>query len=193
MTDTLHFLIERYGLIVVFIGCIAEGESVAIIGGFFAHQHVLHTAAVYIAAFMGAFIGDTGFFVLGRRFSDHPRVLAMRERPGFSHAYEMVRKHPDLFVLSNRFIYGMRLVGGVAAGLSGIAVWRFLVFNAASSAAWAALFVTLGYFFGLGAEQILGKALLRHEKLFIGLGIGLVVAVIAAIAAHKLAKRQKIA
>ena len=87
-------------------------------------------------------------------------------------------------MLSNRFIYGMRLVGGVAAGLSGISLPRFLVLNAASSALWAGLFVSLGYFFGIGAEQILGKALLRHEKLFIGLGVGIAVAVAAALVAH---------
>lgn len=184
MTELLHELIVRYGLIAVFVGCIAEGESVAIIGGFFAHQHMMHLWAVYLVAFLGAFAGDTGFFLFGRFFSGNARVEALRGRPGFAQADAAVRNHPNIFVLSNRFIYGMRLVGGVAAGLSGISLPRFLVLNAASSALWAGLFVSLGYFFGIGAEQILGKALLRHEKLFIGLGVGIAVAVAAALVAH---------
>ena len=36
MTETLHWLVARYGLIAVFLGCVAEGESAAILGGFFA-------------------------------------------------------------------------------------------------------------------------------------------------------------
>ena len=36
MIDTLHWLVARYGLIAVFLGCVAEGESAAILGGFFA-------------------------------------------------------------------------------------------------------------------------------------------------------------
>ena len=36
----LHQLVARYGLIAVFLGCVAEGESAAILGGFFAHQKV---------------------------------------------------------------------------------------------------------------------------------------------------------
>ncbi|TIN07946.1 MAG: DedA family protein, partial [Mesorhizobium sp.] len=40
MTEAIHRLIEQYGLIAVFFGCVAEGESAAILGGFFAHQHI---------------------------------------------------------------------------------------------------------------------------------------------------------
>ncbi|TIT47170.1 MAG: DedA family protein, partial [Mesorhizobium sp.] len=40
MTEAIHHFIEQYGLLAVFLGCVAEGESAAILGGFFAHQHV---------------------------------------------------------------------------------------------------------------------------------------------------------
>jgi membrane protein DedA with SNARE-associated domain len=191
MTEFIHHLIEQYGLIAVFLGCVAEGESAAILGGFFAHQHVFVLWHAALAAFFGAFAGDTFFFVLGRSFEDHPRVLNLRRRPGFSHAYQMVRDHPSLFVLSNRYIYGMRLVGGIAAGLSGISPLRFVALNALSSAVWAALFTGLGYVFGLGAEQIVGRALLHHQRLLIALGIGLAVAAAAFLVAHHVAGRER--
>lgn len=191
MTGIVHHLIERYGLIAVFLGCVAEGESAAILGGFFAHQHIFlpwHTA---LAAFLGAFAGDTFFFILGRGFEDHPRVLKLRKRPGFSHAYRMVRDHPNLFVLSNRYIYGMRLVGGIAAGLSGISPLRFVALNAISSAVWALLFTGIGYVFGLGAEQIIGHALLHHERLLVALGVGLAVTALAFLVAHHVAGKER--
>lgn len=192
MTEIIHHLIERYGLIAVFLGCLAEGESAAILGGFFAHQQVFVLWQTFAAAFLGAFLGDTAFFILGHSFAEHPYVKRLSQRPGFSHAYRLVRSHPNLFVLGNRYIYGMRLVGGIAAGISGIAVPRFVALNAASAMVWSALFSGVGYIFGLGAERIIGRALVHHERLLIALGIGIVVIAVAAFVAHYFAHRERI-
>ncbi|CCV07244.1 conserved membrane hypothetical protein [Mesorhizobium metallidurans STM 2683] len=191
MTDFVHRLIEQYGLIAVFLGCVAEGESAAILGGFFAHQQVFGLWQAFLAAAMGAFVGDTFFFVLGRSFADHPFVIKLRGRPGFSHAYRLVSNHPNIFVLSNRYIYGMRLVGGIAAGFASIPVARFVILNAISSLVWAALFSSVGYVFGLGAERIVGQALHRHERLLIALAIGLVVAGLAWFVARHVARKER--
>ncbi|MER9598923.1 MULTISPECIES: DedA family protein [unclassified Mesorhizobium] len=191
MTEAIHRLIEQYGLVAVFLGCVAEGESAAILGGFFAHQHVFVPWQAFLAAAIGAFVGDTFFFILGRSFADHQFVIRLRGRPGFSHAYRLVTTHPNIFVLSNRYIYGLRLVGGIAAGLSGIAAARFVILNAISSVVWAALFCAVGYVFGLGAERIVGQALARHERLLIALAIGIVVVVLARFAAHSVAKKER--
>ncbi len=191
MPEIIHHLIERYGLIAVFLGCVAEGESAAILAGFFAHQHVFLLRHALLAAFLGAFVGDTCFFFLGHSFADHRWVKRLRKRPGFSHAYRLVRQHPNIFVLSNRYIYGMRLVGGIAAGLSGISIWKFVLLNAISSLVWASLFCGLGYVFGLGAEHLIGRALLHHQRLLIALGVGLAVAAAAAFIAHHVARKER--
>ena len=191
MTELIHHLVERYGLIAVFAGCVAEGESAAILGGFFAHQHVFLPWQAWLAAFLGAFTGDTFFFVLGRSFAENPHVIRLRKRPGFSHAYRLVRSHPNLFVLCNRYIYGMRLVGGIASGLSGISPLRFVTLNGISSAVWASLFVSLGYLFGLGAERVAGRALLHHQRLLVALAIGVAVAAAAFVIAHHVAGRER--
>ncbi|TIN04289.1 MAG: DedA family protein, partial [Mesorhizobium sp.] len=167
MTEAIHRLIEQYGLIAVFLGCVAEGESAAILGGFFAHQHIFVLWQAFLAAFLGAFAGDTAFFTLGRSFADHPYVVRLRRRPGFRRAYRLLNTHPNIFVLTNRYIYGMRLVGGIAAGLSTVSVPRFVILNAISSAVWAALFGTVGYVFGLGAERMVGQAFARHERVLV--------------------------
>ncbi len=175
MIDFLHYLVERFGLIAVFAGCLAEGESAAIFGGFFAHQQVFAVWHTVADAFAGAFLGDTALFLAGRRFADHPRVLALRARPGFSHAHALVERHPNIFILTNRFIYGLRMVGGVAAGLSSVPVPRFLALNAASALVWACIFVSLGYFFGAGAEHLIGDALVKHQRLLIGVALAVAV------------------
>ncbi|ANN59087.1 hypothetical protein A9174_21695 [Mesorhizobium loti NZP2037] len=191
MTEAIHHFIEQYGLLAVFLGCVAEGESAAILGGFFAHQNVFVLWHAIVAAALGAFAGDTCFFILGRSFADNRHVVRLRRRPGFRRAYRLLNTHPNIFVLSNRYVYGMRLVGGIAAGLSTIAAPRFVILNAISSTIWAVLFSTIGYVFGLGAEHFVGQALMRHERLFIGLGIGLTVAVLAWLFARHIAKRER--
>lgn len=180
MDRLIHHLIDQYGLLAVFLGCLAEGETAAILGGFFAHQRLFAPWQSVLAAFCGAALGDTGFFLLGRRFAQHPWVARMRTRPGFDRADRLLRQHPNLFVLSNRYIYGMRLVGGVAAGLAEIPLWRFVLLNAVSALAWAVLFTTLGYVFGLGVEQAFGRALHVHQRLWLALGLALVVGLAAA-------------
>ena len=191
MTNAIHHLIEQYGLLAVFLGCVAEGESAAILGGFFAHQQVFVLWHAFLAAALGAFVGDTFFFILGRSFADHPYVVRLRKRPGFRRAYRLLNTHPNIFVLSNRYVYGMRLVGGIAAGLSRITVQRFVILNAISSVIWAVLFSTVGYVFGLGAEHFVGQALMHHERLLVGLGIGLTVAVFAWLIARHVAKKER--
>ncbi|MBZ9967613.1 DedA family protein [Mesorhizobium sp. BR1-1-2] len=191
MSDAIHHFIEQYGLIAVFLGCVAEGESAAILGGFFAHQHIFILWQTVVVAALGAFAGDTCFFILGRSFADHRYVVGLRKRPGFRRAYRLLNTHPNIFVLSNRYVYGMRLVGGIAAGLSNIAAPRFIVLNAISSAVWAVLFSTIGYVFGLGAEHFIGQALLRHERILVGLAIGLAVAVFAWLIARHFARKER--
>lgn len=190
MIDILHHLVEQYGLIAIFLGCVAEGESAAILGGFFSHQALFSPWAAFLMAAAGAFLGDTLFFVLGRRFSTHPYVVRLRHRPGFSHAMRLVEAHPSIFVLSNRYIYGLRLVGGVASGMANIPAPKFLVLNLLSSLVWAALFGSLGYFFGIGAERIIGDTLRDHHRLVIGLGIGLATATVAWLIAHHMMKKE---
>jgi membrane protein DedA with SNARE-associated domain len=191
MSDLLHRLVEQYGLIAVFLGCLAEGESAAIFGGFFAHQAVFDPLATLLVAFAGAWLGDTGLFLAGRRFADHPRIQAYRSRPGFSHAHSLIERHPNLFVLSNRFIYGLRAIGGVAAGLSTVPVGRFMALNAVSAAVWACLFVSVGYFFGAGAEHFIGDELVKHERLLIGIGVSVAIAALGLWLGHRYLVRTR--
>jgi Uncharacterized membrane-associated protein len=191
MNEIIHHLIEQYGLVAIFAGCIMEGETAAILGGYFSHQGLLSGWMAFAAAALGAFAGDCGFFLMGRRFAQRPFVQKLREKPGFSHAYEAVRAHPNIFVLGNRFVYGLRLAGGVAAGLSQIEAARFVVLNAISSLIWATAFWSLGYFFGLGAEAVLGTALRAHHRLLIALGLGVVSLAVAWFLTRHFAARRR--
>ena len=185
MDHIIEHSIAQYGLIAVFLGCLLEGETAALLGGFFAHQQAFALWQTVLAAFCGATLGDTGFFLLGRRFAQHRWVRRLRAQPGFDRADRLLRQHPTLFVLSNRYLYGMRLVSGVAAGLAEIGLARFIVPNMVSAACWAVLFSALGYLFGLGAQQVLGHALHAHQRLWLALALALMVVMgLAALLVH---------
>ena len=64
--------------------------------------------------------------------------------------------------------------------------------NAISAAVWAALFSGLGYVFGAGAQQIIGRALLHHERVLVALAIGLVIFAIAFAVARTLIRRERV-
>ena len=191
MSDLIHHLIEQYGLLAVLLGCVAEGETAAILGGFLAHQQLFALWQTVLAALLGATLGDTAFFLLGRHFAQHRWVQKMRRQAGFERAIMLLRRHPNGFVLLNRYVYGMRTVGGVAAGLAEISVARFMLLNAASALVWAVLFSTLGYAFGLGAEHLMGRALHVHQRLWLALGLALVVASAAALLRHRIRRRAR--
>lgn len=191
VADTLHVLVERYGLLAVFVGCLAEGESAAMLAGFFVHQRIFVGWQAFAVAFTGAFLGDTALFLLGRRLSGHHYVQRVVRKPGFSHAHRLVNRYPNAFVLANRFLYGLRTVGGVAVGMSAITLSRFLILNAISALAWVMLFGSLGYFFALGAEKVIGAELVEHQRLLIGIAAALALAIAALVVARHVVKGEK--
>ena len=66
-------------------------------------------------------------------------------------------RHPDGFILSLRFLYGLRTVGPIALGVSNVPAPRFLVLNVVAAAIWAVCFSLLGYLFGQTIESLLGR------------------------------------
>ncbi len=59
-----------------------------------------------------------------------------------------LEKYAVAFILSYRFIYGLRNVSGVAVGLSHIPWKKFAVWNAIAAFVWALSFAGFGYLFG---------------------------------------------
>lgn len=191
MSPTIVHLVQHYGLAAIFLGCVAEGESFAVLGGFLSHQGFFAPWNAFAAMALGAFLGDSLFYVAGRFFASNPRVAAIKQRPGFDRVFALVNDHPAKFVLLNRYAYGFRLIGGVAAGMADIPAPKFIGLNALSSMIWAALFGAIGWFFGLGAERLIGDFLHDHHRLLIGLAIAAVIAVIGGILAHNFAGKAR--
>ena len=163
MSPALHEFIANYGLWAVLGGTLLEGESVVVFAGFLAHQHLLRLPGVMLCAFAGSLIADQALFYLGRRWRDHRLVLRLRAKPAFAKALAAVDRHPDGFILSLRFLYGLRTVGPIALGVSNVPAPRFLVLNVVAAAIWAVCFSLLGYLFDRPSSRCWAAAWRRNQ------------------------------
>ncbi|MBI3796915.1 MAG: DedA family protein [Deltaproteobacteria bacterium] len=165
----LTALIQTYGYGIVLLGTVLEGETVLILAGFAAHRGYLHLPLVIVTATVGGFLGDQGYFLLGRRFGDRLFHRFPTLESGTTRFTQLLNRHSVLVILSLRFLYGLRTVGPVAVGMSTVSWQRFLVLNLLGAIFWSAVFASLGYAFGNLAEALLGEVKEVEKWIFVAI------------------------
>ncbi|EGW7510951.1 DedA family protein [Salmonella enterica] len=147
----INTLITHYGYAALVIGSMAEGETVTLLGGVTAHQGLLKFPLVVVAVALGGMMGDQLLYLLGRCYGGKILRRFPRYHTKIGHAQKMIQRHPYLFVIGTRFMYGFRVVGPLLIGASRLPPKIFLPLNIVGALVWALLFTTLGY---LGGEVI---------------------------------------
>jgi membrane protein DedA with SNARE-associated domain len=161
---TLESLVEHYGYVAILVGCLVEGETVLLLGGFAAHRGYLRLAGVIAAAFFGTVLGDQFYFLLGR---ERGRAFLARRptwRGPLARVEPLVRRHQNLLIFGFRFLYGIRTVTPFALGFARVSPLRFLALNLPSALAWSVAVTGLGYLTGDALQALLGN-LRRYEAL----------------------------
>ncbi|MGH8418139.1 MAG: DedA family protein [Pseudomonas sp.] len=188
-----HFL-QEFGYFALFLGTFFEGETILVLAGFLAFRGYMDINLVVVVAFFGSYAGDQLWYFMGRK---HGRKLLAR-RPRWQllgdRALEHIRRHPDIWVLSFRFVYGLRTVMPVAIGLSGYPPGRYLLLNGIGAAVWAAALGAAAYKFGAVLEGLLGNVK-KYELWVLGalLVIGGVLWIWRRIKNARIAKEAKLA
>jgi membrane protein DedA with SNARE-associated domain len=141
-------LIQTYGYMAVAVGTFLEGETVLILAGAAASRGHLSMPMLIAVAAVASFAGDQLFFHLGRRYGSRllgrfPSLQRHTER-----ARGLLERHHTPLILSIRFLYGLRIAGPMAIGMSGVAWPRFLVLNLTGAIVWAWAVATVGYWSG---------------------------------------------
>jgi undecaprenyl-diphosphatase len=186
LDNLIHFisLIGLWGYLVIFVivalecqalfGLFMPGESLVVLGGFFAEQGifdlgvlipVIAAAAVLgdsIGYQLGRYLGSGWLIQQGRRFRLRQEYLDRMD--GF------FARHGGKAVFASHFMRLMRALMPFVAGASRMRYRQFLIFNAMGCILWATTFVTLGYFAGASwhvaakwigrASEIIGGAIL---------------------------------
>ncbi|EEJ1824856.1 DedA family protein [Salmonella enterica] len=147
----INTLITHYGYTALVIGSMAEGETITLLGGVAAHQGLLKFPLVAAAVALGGMMGDQLLYLLGRCYGGKILRRFPRYHTKIRRAQKMIQRHPYLFVIGTRFMYGFRVVGPLLIGASRLPPKIFLPLNIVGALIWALLFTTLGY---LGGEVI---------------------------------------
>jgi len=153
----IHELLRQYGdwfYLLTFLWTAIEGETFVIFAGLAAQKGVLNVFLLFLAAWLGSMTGDQIFFFLGRRFGTHILEHMPHLKPRIDRVLGWLEKYAVIFILSYRFMYGLRNVSGVAVGLSHLPWRRFALWNAVAAFVWAATFVGFGYMFGDVIEHL---------------------------------------
>ncbi|GAA2052320.1 DedA family protein [Williamsia deligens] len=175
----------------VFVGVVIPGEIAVLIAGVVASGGRLELWEVLVAAIAGAVIGDFIGFEVGRRWGQAllaklPERLVKPEH--VERARTELRRRGALAVLVGRWTAALRALMPGLAGMSGVRLQTFAIFNAIGGAIWAAVVAGLGYGAGSSYERV-ENVLGTTSKVV----IGVVIVVIAALVVRHRLRRRTIA
>jgi membrane-associated protein len=187
--------IEDYGLLILFLIIALQASGVpgppgktslvvaAILAarGRFEIWQVLAVAS--IAGIVGGYAGYVAGRTGGRRLLERPRLERRFHRP-FATAREFFDRYGDKAVFLARFFPGLKVVAALAAGTFGMRWWRFAVWHALGSIAFALVFGLTAYWAGEGAIELV-------ERYGLAGAIALAVILALAWAGYRLARRRR--
>ena len=193
----------HWGYLVIFLvvalecqagfGLVMPGESLVLVGGFFAEQGVFELPALIMVISLAAIAGDSIGYQLGRHLgrrwlTQHGGRFGLRQAH-LDRVDLFFVKHGGKAVFCSHFLHLLRSLMPFIAGSHRMAYLKFLSFNAAGCIVWASVFTVLGYLTGKswriaakwigGASEIIGgmlvlvivvvllwRYLVRHEADF---------------------------
>ncbi len=135
-----------------FLGVLVPGETVVVLAGFLASQGYLELGNCMIVIALGAILGDSTGYALGKAmgreyFLRHERLFLFK----LKHLHKVegyFARHGGKTVFWARFVHLLRALTPFTAGLSAMPYGRFALFNVAGGIIWSVCFTSLGYFFG---------------------------------------------
>ena len=170
----------------VFLGFLVPGETALVLGGVLASTHALPLLAVLAVGVLGAVVGDSVGYYVGRRWGQRALSstlgrLIKEERLERARTY--VARRGGRAVLVGRFTAALRALVPGLAGMSGVPYRVFLPYNVAGGVLWGTSAVMLGYAAGASWQAALHLAS--------GAGIAVLAAVLLAVVGGIVVRRVR--
>lgn len=174
------------------IGIPLPGEIVLVAASILSSRHDLAVSpfGVALAGVLGAVIGDSIGFAVGRRYGTSlfnwlGKRFPKHVNPDLvAYAEHIFARYGVLAVFVGRFIALLRILAGPLAGSLRLAYSKFLIANVCGAIAWAGGTTYLVYYLGTSAESALSKFS------YIALAVAVVLAILAStMLRRKLEKR----
>ena len=158
MEEVQRYIAEYrdYFYLLTIVWTFLEGETFVLLAAAVAASGTIDPYKLGAAAWCGSYLGDQCWFFVGRKAGP----FLLRKFPDWKHGIDMVHRWLErwdvLFILTFRFIYGIRNFSSFAFGISAVRWDRFLRLNFMAAALWAVSFVAVGYFLGHAFRAVLG-------------------------------------
>lgn len=170
-----------------FVGFIFPGEIAVLLGGVLANEHKLSLWLVILAASVGAVLGDSIGYEIGRHYGERllarlPQRIVKPEH--IARGHELLRRQGGRAVFIGRFTAALRVLIPGLAGTSRIPYRRFLLYNVLGGVAWSAETAVVGYLAGKSYRA-------AAHKLSI-ISLGLLAAVIIIILVRVLRRSERV-
>ena len=145
-----------------FVGFVFPGEIAVILGGVLAFEGRIPLGAAIAAAILGAFVGDTAGFFIGRRWGrqilrnvgSFIPFVRHRIEEHLDSARDYLNRKGGRAVVIGRFTAALRVMVPGLAGMSDMPYMRFAAFNLAGAIVWGTSFVLLGYVAGAAWHRV---------------------------------------
>jgi len=169
----------------LFVGLLVPGETAMILAGVLAAQGRAEVGWLFLAACLGAVIGDAISFEIGRRYGARLTHTRLGRRVGdarWCRARDYVQTRGGRAVFFGRFVGVLRALVPAVAGWAGMPIRSFLIFNIAGGALWAGGCIMAGVAAGRSWRVV---------ERWVGLGsLAVAAAVIALLAGVLIAKSR---
>ena len=196
MNDTLQFLL-RHGYAVLFLSVLAEQIGLPLpampfilAAGALAHSGQMSFTAAVALAVVASLLADLLWYQIGRVRG--LRVLHFLCRISLEPDY-CVRRTENLFVrhgpktlLVAKLVPGVSAVATPLAGINGLALHRFLLYDTGGALLWILPFALLGYLFSNQLEQVVA-----YSARFGSVAVLVVIGALAAYIAWKYYQRRR--
>jgi undecaprenyl-diphosphatase len=145
-----------------FVGLVAPGETVIMVGGVIAGQGEIQVIPLIGIVWVAAILGDATSFFIGRRLGREfllkhgGRVKITPERLAQVEGY--FDRHGGSTILVGRFIGLVRALAPFVAGASRLSYRRFAPYSIVGTGLWATLYCLLGYLFYRSFDRVAGIA-----------------------------------
>ena len=176
-----------------FIGLVAPGETVMLLGGAVAGQGSINLYVTIALAWTMACAGDVTSFFLGRRLG---REFLLKHGPRFGFSHERLKQVEDFFsrhggktIFIGRFVGFVRAFAPFIAGSSGMRFRQFFPYSVLGCGIWVSATIVIGYIFSRSIDTAIKYA--GKGALILGTLIVVVVGVVWATRYLQVAENRK--
>ena len=175
-----------------FVGLVAPGETVMLLGGAVAGQGATDVYLTIAIAWFFACAGDTASFFIGRRLG---REFLQRHGPRFGFGEERLERVDEFFarhggktIFIGRFVGFVRAFAPFIAGSSGMRYRAFLPYSVLGCGLWVGTCIVLGYVFSRSIDTVINYA--GKGALLLGILIAVIVGAVALVRHLRVARNR---